>query len=267
MIVDEIELTIDPDDPGGSLDVAFDIFRTAKSEPNTAEIKVWNLTPEKRFVLEEQGNVPVSVEAGYKDQTSQLFLGVARTVYTTREGADLITVLQSGDGEKEHQSSRINVSIAAGATNQQAIDAVVKALALGAGNSANAATKIASAKPLFPQGAVLTGSAAQVLQRLMLSLGLEYSIQNGALQVLTAGEPLAGTATKLTPETGLVGSPSIDNEGILTAQALLIPEIFPGRLLVVESEFLSGNFRVESCKYVGDTAGNDWYVEVEAKKL
>ena len=265
--VDEIALTIDPDDPGGSLDVAFDVYRTTKPEPNTADVQIWNLTPENRLLLEEQGNVPVRIEAGYKDATSEIFLGVARTVFTTREGPDLITHLQSGDGEKEHKSSRVNVSIAPGATNQQAIDAVVKALALGEGNSATAAAKFAAATPLFPQGVVLTGSAAQVLQRLMLSLGFEYSIQNGALQILEIGEPLAGTATELTPDTGMVGSPSIDNEGTLTIQCLMIPEIFPGRLLVVESEFLSGNFRVESCKYTGDTAGNDWYIDIEAKKL
>ena len=267
MIVDEIELVIDPDNAGGALDVAFDIFRTTKPEPNTAEIRVWNLSPEHRFILEEQGNVPVQVEAGYSDQTSLLFLGVARTVYTVRDGTDLITILQTGDGEQEYQQARVNVSIAPGATNKQAVDAVVKALGLGEGNLSSVAASIAAGQPLFPQGAVLTGSASQVLHRVMQSLGLEFSIQSGALQILKVGEPLSGTATELTPNTGLVNSPSIDNEGVLTAQSLIIPDIFPGRPLSVESEFLSGNFRVESCRYSGDTAGSEWYIDIEAKKL
>lgn len=265
--VDEIELTIDPADPGGSLDVSFDVFRTTKPEPNTADIQIWNMTPENRFLLEEQGNVPVQIEAGYKDATSLLFLGIARTVFTVREGADIITTLQSGDGEKEYQRSRINVSIAKGATNQQALDAIVKALAVGDGNAPSLSAKIAASPPLYPQGTVLTGSAAQILQRFTESLGLEFSIQNGALQILEAGTPLQGTATELTSETGMVGAPSVDNEGVLSVTALLIPEIFPGRLLKVESEFLSGNFRVESCRYTGSTFDNDWYVDVEAQKL
>jgi hypothetical protein len=258
----------DANEPGGSLDVSFDVFRTAKPEPNTCELEVFNLNPNNRLALEEEGKkIAISVEAGYKDQTALLFLGVARTIFTQREGADLITTLQSGDGEKEYQQSRINISIAAGATNKQALDAVIKALGLGEGNTAQLAGQLAATKPLFPQGTVLTGSAAQVLYWLTSSLGFEFSIQDGALQVLSIGEPLAGTATKLTPDTGLIGSPSIDNEGVITAQALLIPEIFPGRLLTVESEFLSGNFRVETCRYTGSTFDNAWYVDIEGQKL
>lgn len=263
----ELSLGADAVEPGGHLDVAFDIFRTIKPEPNTADIQIWNLNPENRLLLEESGDIPVQLEAGYEESTTLLFLGVARTVFTVRDGSDLITTLQSGDGEKEYQQARVNVTIAPGATNQQVLDAVIKALGLGEGNTASIAAKIAASKPLFPQGALLTGSAAQVLHEVTQSLGFEFSIQDGALQILQIGEPLTGTATKLTPDTGLVGSPSVDSEGVITAQALLIPDIFPGRQIVIESEFLSANARVETCRYTGDTAGDDWYVDVEAMKL
>jgi hypothetical protein len=105
------------------------------------------------------------------------------------------------------------------------------------------------------------------MTRVAQSLGFEWSIQEGALQLLQNAEPLAATATLLTPSTGLVGTPSIDVGGILTAQALMIPDIFPGRLIVLESERLTGNYRVETCNYSGNTAGPDWYIDIEAKKL
>lgn len=274
VIVNEIELTIDPEDPGGALDVAFDITRTIKPEPNTADIKIWNLSPDHRKSLEELDNVPVQVEAGYAGQTSLLFRGITRTVFTVREGPDLVTTLQTGDGEKEYKTARINiavaggpVTVAAGLSNIQAIRTVVRALGIGEGNLVSVQGQIAAAIPLFPNGTVLTGSASQILQRLLQSLGLEWSIQNGTLQILQAGQALIGTATVLTPETGLVGSPSVDNKGILSAQSLMIPDIFPGRLLLLSSEFLAGTFRIETCKYSGATAENDWYIDIEAKKL
>lgn len=264
IVIDVIELVVDPADPGSSLDVAFSIERSLQPEPNTAEIQVWNLNPDHRSQLEELDRVAVTVEAGYEEQTALLFSGTVRTVFTTREGPDLITTLQSGDGEKEYQQSRVNLSIAAGTPNNSVLQQVTKALGVNEGNLSSAVLPTA---PLFPQGGVLSGSASQIMTRITQSLGFEWSIQEGALQLLLANAPLAATATLLKSDTGLVGSPSVDSEGILTAQSLLIPEIFPGRLIVLESERLSGNYRVEKCNYSGDTAGSDWYIDLEAKKL
>ena len=267
IVVDTIELATDPNNPGQSLDVQFSIDRSLKPEPNTAEIQIWNLNADHRSQLEEASRVACTVEAGYEGQTSQLFSGTLRTAFTMREGADLITTLQSGDGEKEYQQSRVNISIAKTTPNLSVMQQIVKSMGIAEGNLSSASPQLLASPLLFPQGGVLSGSASQIMNRVAQSLGFEWSIQEGALQILQTHAPLATTATLLTPETGLVGSPSIDNEGVLTAQALLIPDIFPGRLLVLESERLSGSYRVEKCAYTGNTAGDDWYIDLEAKKL
>jgi hypothetical protein len=285
VVVDTIELVVDPTKPGTSLDLAFSIVRSLKPEPNTAEIQIWNLNPDNRSALEDKGTLPGSVdtkgkppptpppgisctvEAGYEEQTALLFAGALRVAYTTREGPDLVTVLQSGDGEKQYQRSRVNLSIAKGTPNTSVLQQVTKALGIKEGNLSTATIALASAPVLFPQGGVLSGSASQIMTRITQSLGFEWSIQEGALQLLQNAAPLVATAVLLTPDTGLVGTPSIDINGILTAQSLLIPDIFPGRLLVLETERLSGNYRVEKCAYSGNTAGAEWYVDIEAKKL
>jgi hypothetical protein len=284
VVVDTIELVVDPASPGNSLDLSFSVVRSLKPEPNTAEIQIWNLNEDNRSALEDKGTLPGSVakgepppkpppgiactiEAGYEEQTALLYSGTLRVAYTTREGADLITTLSAGDGEKEYQRSRVNLSIAKGTPNTSVLEQVQKALGINAGNLSTAAAALASAPILFPQGGVLSGSASQIMTRVAQSLGFEWSIQEGALQLLQNAEPLAATATLLTPSTGLVGTPSIDVGGILTAQALMIPDIFPGRLIVLESERLTGNYRVETCNYSGNTAGPDWYIDIEAKKL
>jgi hypothetical protein len=255
-----------------SLDVSFAVERSLKPEPNTAEIQVWNLNPDHRSQLEEPKGelgqrVAVEVEAGYEGGFAKLFSGTMRTAFTTREGPDLVTTLQSGDGEKEYQQSRINLSIAKGTPNASVFQQIVKKLGIGEGNLATATPLLLATPPLFPQGGVLSGSASQIMTRTAQSLGFEWSIQEGTLQLLQARAPMAASATLLSASTGLVGSPSIDNEGILTAQCLLIPDVFPGRLIVLESERLSGSYRVEKCNYSGNTAGPDWYIDLEAKKL
>jgi hypothetical protein len=129
VVVDTIELVVDPASPGNSLDLSFSVVRSLKPEPNTAEIQIWNLNEDNRSALEDKGTLPGSVakgepppkpppgiactiEAGYEEQTALLYSGTLRVAYTTREGADLITTLSAGDGEKEYQRSRVNLSIA-----------------------------------------------------------------------------------------------------------------------------------------------------------
>lgn len=267
IVVDTIELALDPIDPTQSLDVSFSIDRSLEPEPNAAQVQIWNLNPDHRSQLEELDKVPVSVEAGYEGQTSLIFLGSMRTVYTIREGADLLTLLESGDGETEYQQSRINVGIASGTSNTSVLDQIVKSLKIGRGNLDTFAGQITAAKQLFPQGGAISGQVSRVMTEITASLGFTWSIQNGAIQLLPRTQSLTGKAVSLTPSTGLVGSPSVDNKGVLTAQCLLIPDVFPGRLLVLESERLSGNYKVEKCRYTGDTASTNWYIDIEAKKL
>lgn len=284
IVIGTIELVVDPTDPAASLDVAFNVERSLKPEPNTCEAQVWNLNADHRSQLEEAGappktkskskkpepkppkGVPCTIEAGYEEQTALLFSGTLRTVFSMREGADIVTTLQSGDGEKEYQRSRINLSIAKKTPNASLLKQIVKALGIGEGNLASITSALPAA-PLFPAGGVLSGSASQIMTRIAQSLGFEWSIQDGALQILEVSSPILGTAVLLTPDTGLVGSPSVDSEGVLSAQCLLIPDIFPGRLLVLESERLKGSYRVDRCNYSGNTAGADWYIDLEAKKL
>lgn len=267
--IDTIEIFVDPDEIGAHLDVAFSVERSLKPEPNTAELQVWNLNADNRSALEELEKVAVQIDAGYGDTQALLYLGNMRTVFTIRDGPDLITNIQSGDGEKEYQQSRINVSIAKGTSNVDVFAQVAKALGVSTGNLDNPTikTQILFSPPMFPQGTVLSGQVSSIVTQLASSVGLEWSIQGEALQFLIARQPILGKAVSLTPNTGLIGSPSVDNEGVLTAQALLIPDLLPGRIVELESERLSGSFRVETAKYVGNTAADDWFVDFEAKKL
>jgi len=267
VVVSTIELTTDA--PEGSLDVAFNVAKSLKPEPNTAEIQIWNLNADHRSQLEEAEQVPVSIEAGYEGETARLFLGNLRTAISVREGPDIVTTLQSGDGEKEVKTKRINTSVNPGTANDAVLKQVIKSLGVGLGNTDEIVNGLSfkSVGQLWPSGTVLSGSAARNMTQLAESFGLEWSIQDGAIQLLQKGTALAQLDVAITPNTGLIGSPSVDNEGILSCQTLLIPEIFPGRTITLESERLSGRYRVEQCVYTGNTGGADWYIDLEAKAI
>ena len=250
------------------LDVAFEITKSLSSKtPNSAEMRIWNLNAEHRKRLQELEKVYVSLEAGYVGGTSLLFRGDLRDVLSTREGSDWITTITSDSGRLARKR-RILKSFAPGATVENVLNAAAKAMGVRLGNTA---AKTVSAKiqgtqaSKFFNGYALAGAIEGELDRLARSCGLEWSVQDDELQFLDQGMPLQELGIKLSPETGLIGSPEPGNKGITEARCLMIPDLFPGRRIQITSEHVTGIYRAETTKHAGDTAGHDWYVDLELR--
>lgn len=251
-----------------------------KPDPNTAEINVKNLSRDNRQAVEEKKIARVSFEAGYERspgvaqepgfaETSLIFGGDLRTAHTTREGqTDLITHVNTGDGEKRHRRARINKSYAPGTSINKSIEDLVEAMGLGLGNLKSLGrVEFPNAGATFPNGTVVSGNVAAELSGLLRSAGLEYSIQNGAVQITTRRKALAGQAIVLNSNTGLIDTPSVASDGIARARMLMIPDIFPGRRVLFDTERVTGFFRINKAEYTGDTRSLDWFVDVECEPL
>lgn len=253
---------------------AFRVEKTSKPEPNKANLQVWNLSRVQRAAIEELSpqegetrGVPILIEAGYKETgAAQIYLGDLTTVYSKREGADYITTIESGDGQSAKQSS-INQSFGPQTTADTALRAIVKALGVGEGNVAAIAAKLRSTgRAMLPQRAVLSGSAYEHMTNFARSAGLEWSIQDGAIQIVDRGKALAGFATKLSSRSGLIGTPTIDPKGVLSCQMLMQPQVKVGSILVLDSTTIEGQYKIERATWEGDTFGGPWYITVEAKR-
>jgi hypothetical protein len=247
------------------LDVQFEVEKSLKKDPNRCDLTIFNLNGDHRKQLGQLKSVPVRVEAGYQDQTSLIFSGDLRNVYSTRDGADVLTKLSSGDGEKRLRTARINKSYAKGTPVATVLEDAGKALGVGIGNLVQAirGKGLQGVGEMFSGGTVLSGNAADEFDGLARSAGLEWSIQDGNLQVLARKRALEGLAVKLTADTGLIGSPTIDAKNVVHATCLLIPDIFPGRQVRIEAEHVRGDYRASRCVYTGDTFGTDWQIELE----
>ena len=81
------------------LDIEFIVEKSLKAaEFNTCQIKVYNLAPESRKMLSgAAAPLTVKLEAGYAGGTSQLYFAGARAAWTTREGPNFITHIESTD--------------------------------------------------------------------------------------------------------------------------------------------------------------------------
>jgi hypothetical protein len=262
------------------LDMEFIVEKSLKAtEFNTCAIKVFNLGASDRQALSGDHSLSVKLEAGYLEGTAQLYFAGARSAWTTREHADFVTHIESTDtiarplGVKStkkippgSQTGSVYRTTGARVPLAQAFQTIAQAMGIAEGN-----LQQALAKGGFPiaavNGAALLGNGARRMTDLCRSAGLEWSIQDGALQLLNIGATLSTTkAIEISDTTGLIESPSVDSQGALSLTTLLIPGLAPGVLLKVDSLFVSGGYRIEKIRYSGSTRGQEWYAHIEAAK-
>lgn len=266
---------------GNGLDVEFRIQRRTKvtqavqkPQANTCDLTILNLSPSHRKELEAstvpgKGTkvVPVVISAGYKGRQTVYFSGELRAAHSLTDGPTKVTQLTTGDGDKALTQQRLTMALAPGAAAEQALKAIVAALGVGPGNLKKGISLL-SANPLsaqlFARGAVLKGPAADIMTDFCRAAGLDWSIQDGALQLTELGEPLQGAAVLLDSDHGLLESPTVDTKGILSCRTEMIPDMFPGRALSMNALDVKGGYRVLSVETRGQTDGNDWGHWIEA---
>lgn len=249
--------------------VTFNVVRSLKREANKASISIWNLNEDHRQSVSSQDQIPVSISAGYENRFSRIFLGNLDRATSVLNGPDIVTTLESGDGKSKMRSTNISKSYPRQTPVKTIISDLAKAIGIGTGNLEEiiATAKLPTADTQTITGVAVFGNASRELRYWLDSLRIEWSIQDGALQLLKKRDSLKSEAIRLTPDTGLIGSPSVDNKGKLSATALLIPDLEPGRVVVVDSRFVSGAYRIEQTTYVGDTLGGDWLAQIEGQEF
>lgn len=264
-------ITVEDIDLSG-FDAAFQVTRTTKPTPNTAEVRVYNLGQSLRRELATQAKAGlyVSIAAGFAGRLCQIYRGDLRDAFSVREDTGWVTTISSGDGEKARRTARVRRAFPKGTKVEVMLRALTESLGVGLGNTVSGlfgGQKLAHGSSEFVSGTVAHGNAATQLTALLNSVGMEWSIQDGALQVLDKGAPLPGEALVLTPETGLVGSPEPGNKGTMKAAVLLMPGLQPGAKVLVDTSEVRGLFRIERIDYSGDTAQDDWLAHIEAKEV
>lgn len=294
------------------LDFEFEVLRTIKPEPNKCSLTLYNLNKDHRAQLLKRQDfaasdfltiptliaanpffqgVTVSIEAGYINNRSLIFVGDLSEVGGHREVSDRRITISGQDGGRSVREGVINTTFAKGTPLATIFQQCANAMGVGLGNVSNftATASVPGIGTVIPAQLVLSGSAFDALTRLTKSMGLTFSIQGGALQILRKGKPLDSDAIRIASDTGLVGSPeaSIDSTvslgnpqqfaagakqkvakppkpkdpGILKLTTLMIPGLTPGRKISLESDQYTGGYVATECRYRGQSWSNTWHIE------
>lgn len=259
--------------------IVFSVKKDNSETPNSAEIKVYNLSADTQARIRAEYDT-VSLQAGYEGNFGLIFTGSVKQFGTGIENStDSFLHIFSGDGDEGYNFGVINASFGAGQTNRQLTDVASKALGVNVGEIGLSDAKSVRGRAVF-------GMARKVMRDLAKSNNADWSIQDGAIQVLGTNTPASGgLAYVLNSNTGLIGTPEQTNDGI-KAQCLLNPALKIGSAVQINEASIKlaspvqttaksagkdktpavisadGFYKVIEVSFAGDTRGREWYSNI-----
>jgi len=254
------------------LNITFTVKRSLSAKvAGRCELAVYNLSSETRKHLHAMRNVFVSLEAGYRDATSVIFRGDLVESWSAREGTEWVTTITSDDGGTKRRTKRVQKNYLNGTTLQTIIRDLAGQLDVGLGNT-NVIAPLAkywkTKQATVSKGFTASGDAVSQLDRISRSCGLSWSIQDGQLQFIVIGGATTDPPVRLTTTSGLIESPELGKDQIVKCRALMIPGLYPGRPVELESRYTSGIYRIETATHQGESDSiHTWHVELELKAL
>ena len=268
-------MLIKPTDDGKHLDINFEVEKTTKREPNKALIRIYNLSERRRQSLSSDADIVLT--AGYRGLISTIFSGDAREIYTSRIGPDIVTTIEAEDGGRSYRQAQISASFESGVRAADIMAACVDAMDIGRGNLSEISQYIREDGGIdtYSEGYTATGPAWRVLDGIVRSAGLTWSVQSGVLQLKRNNRPVQTRSIRLSEGTGLIGSPTKEvgqrrrrasQSAKYNAVAMLIPGLDPGRIVVIESRLVNGGFVIKKAKYTGSTFGEEWHAELNLEE-
>lgn len=250
--------------------IQYKVEHTLESEPNTAEITIFNLAEDTRREFQKLP-LRVHLEAGHAGEPRLLFAGDVKPSSGSKHvGTDWETKLLLGDGFRSFAQSRVDRSYKKGTPIKTILRDVARSMSLSLPKEIDLDPALAQA---LKTGELVTGWAADELTRLLSPYGYSWSIQRGRLQVLRDEQARADTIRIIEEDNGMIGVPEIgtaDKAGKppkLSVVTLIYPELVPGGKIDLRSAEIRGLYKLTKVTHEGDSRSGPWYTTAEALPL
>lgn len=260
---------------GIPIHVKFSFEKADVESPNTGKVTIWNLNKAHLAELEKQDCVVV-VRAGYGDNIAEAFSGTVTNASTTKEGADRMTEIELAANMVELRDTSFSLSYAEGTRT----DVIYQEAAAQMGLPISISPKAMDTPTILASGFSFVGEAKNLLNRLTRMDGINWTIQDGVIQLSKENEPISLTCYELNAGTGLIGMPKRVNmsagsgsskggsetadSGSESAQLgwevtyLMNLAIGVNSYVHISSETVNGYFRVQKISIEGDNYEGDW---------
>ena len=246
--------------------------------PGHVQLRVWNLSGETARKITGQGNM-LYLSAGYEGNQDLIFQGNIVQARIGRNGVDSYLDITAVDGDELHNYGFVNQSIKSGTDIIGRVGAITTAAKIPQG-----AVDLPAGTSKLHRGRAYFGLARDHLTGLCSTVGANWNIKDGKLEIISANAYKDGDVPILTAATGMIGVPEQMEEGI-SIRVLLNPAIHQNELVQLDNASIQqyqyavdinaaakaglqpklsadGKYKVLYVTHTGDTRGDDWYTDI-----
>lgn len=252
------------------LRVAFSINLSSQSDPNVAEIQIYNLN-EQSLAFLEQKELKIVLSCGYETSIGDLkvvFDGEIQNSTISKNGQDRVATLFCGDADTGINLGQFQKTYRAG----YAIKDIIKDLASSMGVIVLDENLALIPTDSFINSYVAVGPTKKTLDDLFKKIGMEWYVLKNVFYAANRADIDYVNAININSKTGMIGTPMKQNDKNATdstteqgihVNSVLNPDILPGVTVNIESKFGSvdtlGYFTVKEVKIQGDTHAQPWH--------
>ena len=240
------------------LRISFDISKTITSEPNPAKISIYNLNESHRNAIRGKQYNKAILHVGY-EELRVIYAGDIIKSNITRNGLDIVTVMECGDGAQDITYARVNKTIQSGANDSSILKETLASMSGVSGGIADIPSE-----RILPRGKVIVGNARDVCSKIARNNNADWSVQDGAFLMLPKDKVLGSDeGFFISKDTGMIGSPEETNDG-LKLTCLLNPALRIGSLIRVESilKHFNGDYKITELSHTGDYLSDQWHSQI-----
>ncbi|MCT6876545.1 phage protein [Frischella perrara] len=238
------------------LRVTFSIKKTLTSNPNAAEISIYNLNDSNRNLIATKQYHLLELSVCYKDDMLRLiFCGDIINVENKLNDKDIITVLRCGDGYKAFTEKTIIKTVAKGQTDNDLLNEAANSFGIQKGSINLPNDRV------LPRGKVMMCDTREVMHEIAINQNADWFIQDGQLFIIPKNKGLANNeGWVISRTTGMIGIPQKNNEEV-EVKTLCNPHYKVGSIVRIESRVseCNGDYKIKSIEHNGDLYGSNWY--------
>lgn len=255
------------------LRITFQLNKTLLGYPTRGRIEIYNLSEENIQRIGKRYSV-ATLEAGYATTKAHVFTSNIMNFYKSRQGVDSVfNLILAGEAPAWADSVFVR-------TYREGMppSTILRDVA-GSFEGVIIGTLLEDASWEAKLSSVThAGNARTIMDKLARDYNFDWAIHDGQIDVIPRGQVLTDQPIYvITPETGLIGSPTLTELGA-DFRVLLNPDIMLGRQVQMSAESVQlgqeglefrrvrttadGFYKVMDIRLMGDTRGLDWYCDI-----
>lgn len=248
--------------------IEFEIDHTKESTPNEAKIRFFNVHPDTQRKLFVEGQT-IEVEAGYWPQdgernTGIIFKGQIRKVEShVDNGVDVISELSFGDSDDAANTRRAKKAFPRGTTHGD----LVRYLGSEMAKDGVEIGEVEVPDYVEPRAIVIDGPVWRAMEDITHQHDLQWSIQDGTLNVIAADKPLRDKPVILSPLHGVLEAPKFTSSGV-EIKTLMIHYLRPGHTFILRNDQVQNRapekYCIDEISFTGSNVGDDFGCEIKA---